>query len=98
MVGSKGIIKDNDGNTFQCKYFVQRKKRYCRMTVRPGKSYCGEHDPAKESDGIEVSFYMYLSQKIYLDITYKKICLTILLKMFFFKTDTRVPCPLDPKQ
>lgn len=26
-----------------CMYFVQRKKRYCRMTVKKGNKYCGEH-------------------------------------------------------
>ncbi|CAF4764330.1 unnamed protein product [Pieris macdunnoughi] len=29
----------------QCKFFVVRKKRFCRMTVRPGWNYCGEHQP-----------------------------------------------------
>ncbi|XP_022823899.1 tRNA:m(4)X modification enzyme TRM13 homolog [Spodoptera litura] len=29
----------------QCQYFVVRKKRLCRMTVRPGRQYCGEHEP-----------------------------------------------------
>ncbi|KAF3421481.1 hypothetical protein E2986_05528 [Frieseomelitta varia] len=26
-----------------CMYFVKRKGRYCRMTVKKGKKYCGEH-------------------------------------------------------
>ena len=26
-----------------CMYFVRRKRRYCRMTVKKGKKYCGEH-------------------------------------------------------
>ncbi|KZC08352.1 tRNA guanosine-2'-O-methyltransferase TRM13 like protein, partial [Dufourea novaeangliae] len=26
-----------------CMYFVKRKKRFCRMTVRKGNKYCGEH-------------------------------------------------------
>ncbi|XP_059062379.1 tRNA:m(4)X modification enzyme TRM13 homolog [Achroia grisella] len=29
----------------QCQFFVLRKKRLCRMTVRPGRQYCGEHEP-----------------------------------------------------
>ncbi|XP_047515556.1 tRNA:m(4)X modification enzyme TRM13 homolog isoform X5 [Pieris napi] len=29
----------------QCKFFVVRKKRFFRMTVRPGWNYCGEHQP-----------------------------------------------------
>ncbi|KAJ8728487.1 hypothetical protein PYW07_006183 [Mythimna separata] len=36
----------------QCQYFVLRKKRLCRMTVRPGRQYCGEHEPQpKTTDG-----------------------------------------------
>lgn len=26
-----------------CKFFVNRKKRYCKMTVKFGEEYCGEH-------------------------------------------------------
>ncbi|XP_015121707.1 tRNA:m(4)X modification enzyme TRM13 homolog isoform X1 [Diachasma alloeum] len=26
-----------------CQYFVKRKKRYCRMTVKKGNKFCGEH-------------------------------------------------------
>ncbi|XP_076622449.1 tRNA:m(4)X modification enzyme TRM13 homolog [Colletes latitarsis] len=26
-----------------CMHFIERKKRYCRMTVRKGNKYCGEH-------------------------------------------------------
>ncbi|CAH0663600.1 unnamed protein product [Spodoptera exigua] len=33
------------GQSGQCQYFVVRKKRLCRMTVRPGRQYCGEHEP-----------------------------------------------------
>ncbi|CAH0397674.1 unnamed protein product [Chilo suppressalis] len=36
----------------QCQYFVVRKKRRCRMTVRPGRIFCGEHEPdPKTEDG-----------------------------------------------
>lgn len=35
-----------DPNT--CQYFVKRKKRYCRMTVKKGSNYCGEHLPQEE--------------------------------------------------
>ena len=28
-----------------CMYFVKRKRRYCRMIVKEGKKYCGEHQP-----------------------------------------------------
>ncbi|XP_001604909.2 tRNA:m(4)X modification enzyme TRM13 homolog [Nasonia vitripennis] len=27
-----------------CQFFVERKKRYCRMSVKKGKSFCGEHE------------------------------------------------------
>ncbi|EFA11905.1 tRNA:m(4)X modification enzyme TRM13 homolog-like Protein [Tribolium castaneum] len=29
-----------------CNHFVIRKKRFCRMTVKPGDTFCGEHQPA----------------------------------------------------
>ncbi|KAG8038334.1 hypothetical protein G9C98_006661 [Cotesia typhae] len=30
-------------NSDHCKFFVERKKRFCRMTVKKGNEYCGEH-------------------------------------------------------
>ena len=33
-----------------CSYIVPRKKRKCRMHVKPGKKYCGEHDLVKSID------------------------------------------------
>lgn len=32
-----------------CKHFVTRKKRYCRMTVKEGEEYCGEHQSEETS-------------------------------------------------
>lgn len=26
-----------------CQFFVERKKRYCRMSVKKGRRFCGEH-------------------------------------------------------
>lgn len=31
-----------------CKHFVARKKRYCKMTVKTGQEYCGEHQKVSE--------------------------------------------------
>lgn len=31
-----------------CKHYVLRKKRFCRMTVKSGFEYCGEHQPKVE--------------------------------------------------
>ncbi|XP_025160425.1 tRNA:m(4)X modification enzyme TRM13 homolog isoform X2 [Harpegnathos saltator] len=40
----------------RCMHFVARKKRYCRMTVRAGKRYCGEHQrDADDPDGPDVA-------------------------------------------
>ncbi|KAJ0172458.1 hypothetical protein K1T71_011597 [Dendrolimus kikuchii] len=40
----------------QCQFFVVRKKRLCRMTVKPGRQYCGEHEPdPRTNDGQEDS-------------------------------------------
>ncbi|XP_050355282.1 tRNA:m(4)X modification enzyme TRM13 homolog [Nymphalis io] len=36
--------------TPQCQYYVVRKKRLCRMTVRPGQQYCGEHEPQPKTN------------------------------------------------
>ena len=32
-------VDEND----RCSFFVHRKKRTCRMMVKPGKRFCGEH-------------------------------------------------------
>ncbi|CAH1988928.1 unnamed protein product [Acanthoscelides obtectus] len=34
---------DKADHFHHCKYFVLRKKRYCKMTVKLGEDYCGEH-------------------------------------------------------
>lgn len=45
------IPTNNEPN---CKHFVIRKKRFCRMTVKKGNEYCGEHMPKSEdSDNTE---------------------------------------------
>ncbi|XP_062540038.1 tRNA:m(4)X modification enzyme TRM13 homolog [Armigeres subalbatus] len=36
----------------RCKHFVQRKKRYCKMTVGRGKQYCGEHEVHSGNDNL----------------------------------------------
>ncbi|XP_055321810.1 tRNA:m(4)X modification enzyme TRM13 homolog [Sitodiplosis mosellana] len=33
------------GITTTCKFFVKRKKRYCKLTPAHGEEYCGEHMP-----------------------------------------------------
>ncbi|XP_050308508.1 tRNA:m(4)X modification enzyme TRM13 homolog [Anthonomus grandis grandis] len=38
----------------QCKFFVQRKKRYCKMLVKPNQQFCGEHQkPLDPTDADE---------------------------------------------
>ena len=39
---SQNIIRPDPG---ACGFYVQRKKRFCRMIVKPGAQYCGEHQP-----------------------------------------------------
>ena len=34
---------DRKDNLKQCAFFLKRKQRFCRMTVREGNNYCGEH-------------------------------------------------------
>jgi len=38
----QNIIRPDPG---ACGFYVQRKKRFCRMIVKPGAQYCGEHQP-----------------------------------------------------
>ncbi|RZC39402.1 tRNA:m(4)X modification enzyme TRM13 -like, partial [Asbolus verrucosus] len=38
-----------DDASSHCNHFVMRKKRYCRMTVKPGDKFCGEHQPPSEA-------------------------------------------------
>ncbi|XP_053678230.1 tRNA:m(4)X modification enzyme TRM13 homolog [Anopheles nili] len=41
----KKIKHQLDEDSLRCKHFVQRKKRFCKMTVGVGKEFCGEHEP-----------------------------------------------------
>ncbi|XP_054725390.1 tRNA:m(4)X modification enzyme TRM13 homolog [Anastrepha obliqua] len=41
---SENVCEDNPN----CAHWVQRKKRFCKMTVKAGQKYCGEHQPAVE--------------------------------------------------
>ena len=41
-------ICENEPTT--CSYIVPRKKRNCRMLVKPGKKFCGEHDIVNSID------------------------------------------------
>lgn len=40
------IEQNASQNTTNCAHWVQRKKRFCKMTVKAGEKYCGEHQPA----------------------------------------------------
>ncbi|XP_056648319.1 tRNA:m(4)X modification enzyme TRM13 homolog [Diorhabda sublineata] len=35
--------KESTSNSGHCNFFVLRKKRFCKMTVKEGEEYCGEH-------------------------------------------------------
>lgn len=49
MVESQNDSKiDVSNDVPHCKHFVVRKKRFCRMTVKKGFEYCGEHQPKSE--------------------------------------------------
>lgn len=41
---------DNEPKEKHCLHFIVRKARYCKMTLKEGRNYCGEHlneDPAE---------------------------------------------------
>uniref|UniRef100_A0A8B9F7V6 tRNA:m(4)X modification enzyme TRM13 n=1 Tax=Amazona collaria TaxID=241587 RepID=A0A8B9F7V6_9PSIT len=35
----------------RCAYFVERKKRFCKMAPAPGRRFCGEHGQQEEENG-----------------------------------------------
>ncbi|XP_053699449.1 tRNA:m(4)X modification enzyme TRM13 homolog [Sabethes cyaneus] len=41
------VMVQQEETPTRCQHFVQRKKRYCKMTVGRGKQYCGEHEPQR---------------------------------------------------
>ena len=45
MASTKAVFGDMGvaGEAPHCGHFVQRKKRFCRMFVPPGKKFCAEH-------------------------------------------------------
>lgn len=47
---SDAAAADEEAPAVRCRHFVQRKKRYCKMTVGRGKLYCGEHEVHAEDD------------------------------------------------
>jgi len=44
---TQNIIRPEPG---ACGFYVQRKKRFCRMIVKPGAQYCGEHQPLPSTE------------------------------------------------
>lgn len=43
----------------QCQFVVERKKRLCRMLVRPGQKYCCEHEPQPRNQQEQVHVINY---------------------------------------
>lgn len=48
MSEAKKLKLDENPNPDGCQQFVERKKRWCRMTVGKGNRFCGEHGKANE--------------------------------------------------
>ncbi|XP_017491130.1 PREDICTED: LOW QUALITY PROTEIN: tRNA:m(4)X modification enzyme TRM13 homolog [Rhagoletis zephyria] len=52
----KPKISVNAGeNNPNCAHWVHRKKRYCKMTVKAGQRYCGEHQPSVFSESSQLA-------------------------------------------
>ncbi|XP_050069835.1 tRNA:m(4)X modification enzyme TRM13 homolog [Anopheles maculipalpis] len=49
----KPKLQSTDQSSARCQFFVQRKKRYCKMTVGNGKVYCGEHEPTNAGNATD---------------------------------------------
>lgn len=52
------MTNSKENLNIQCKYFVQKKNRLCRMTVKPGNDYCGEHMPTPDPSETETDARM----------------------------------------
>ena len=48
----------------RCSYIVPRKKRNCRMLVKPGKKFCGEHDVVKSINELNTNSHRITSNRI----------------------------------
>ncbi|XP_044261825.1 tRNA:m(4)X modification enzyme TRM13 homolog isoform X1 [Tribolium madens] len=46
-----------------CNHFVVRKKRFCRMSVKPGDRFCGEHQPAGATNDDKIRIVCPLDPK-----------------------------------
>lgn len=40
---NNSMASNNKTTEVTCAYFLQTKKRYCRMSVKTGRKFCGEH-------------------------------------------------------
>ncbi|KAI8440739.1 LOW QUALITY PROTEIN: hypothetical protein MSG28_009078 [Choristoneura fumiferana] len=79
--------------TPQCQFFVQRKKRLCRMTVKPGRRYCGEHEPQPATEAGEVR---HVSSANTAPTAIDSSHIQTIIKLVP-PVDKRIPCPNDPK-
>ncbi|XP_037954026.1 tRNA:m(4)X modification enzyme TRM13-like [Teleopsis dalmanni] len=50
MMNSTEITNSTNEAEQRCAHWVQRKKRFCKMTLAHGKKYCGEHEPATNEE------------------------------------------------
>uniref|UniRef100_A0A4X1SMW2 tRNA:m(4)X modification enzyme TRM13 n=1 Tax=Sus scrofa TaxID=9823 RepID=A0A4X1SMW2_PIG len=46
----------------RCGYYVEKKKRFCRMVVAAGKRFCGEHAGAAEEENARKRILLYEDQ------------------------------------
>ena len=92
------------GENDRCAHFVQRKKRTCRMMVKPGKKFCGEHAIQEEEGPVKTG-----NQTCLLIVNLKlnavgnvkeKGCTKWDMLIFYISdeelTEGRIKCPYDP--
>ncbi|KAG5666436.1 hypothetical protein PVAND_014464 [Polypedilum vanderplanki] len=46
---------ENQANQPHCHFWVKRKSRYCKMTIKPNHKFCGEHEPPIEQEPLDES-------------------------------------------
>lgn len=87
MKNSDNKILTEEIEKIRCKYFLKRKKRFCKATARIESKFCVEHGYFSECDsGNQVGYFRFT--EVFENTT----------SIFQSNLRKRIICPLDSKQ
>lgn len=87
----------DEGLSKKCGYYVDGKRRFCRMLVGKGRQHCGVHEHVSQNMVNDNNFR--LQEKIFIFVVSYLICVIILQVVDAEQSiRRRIPCPLDPTQ